>query len=771
MGGADHGSFARRLACSWALLAAAPFPAAGQPAGEWTTGPPLPTPRRLHAAAAAGDRLVVLGGCGSPCFSPPQHLSVVEETRVEVFEPRAGAWRRGASLPHVFFDGAAAAPGDGAVYTFGGAFSPGVTARYDPTADAWSERAPLPRPRHGLAAAAIGGLVYVVGGSDGRSVDGALDVYDPAADRWTRGPPLPTPRTRLAAAALGGRLFALGGAPDAAGRGATDAVDVFDPATGAWARAAPLPSPRQGSAAAVIGDRLFVFGGFVRGLGVLAETLEYDAEGDRWLRRADLPTPRDQAAVAELGGRAHLVGGSVDCHCRALGSFESFDPPPGPTPPPGPPPPAAQEADLSCGFTVPAAGRAGERVELVLTLRNSGPDAAAGARPTLELPPQLGDLTWTCAASPGGACPPGGGGSLPPRVDVAAGGSVTFALAATVAPAPACPLPSSLAVSARAAVPAGVRDPRRGNDSCAEAIRYAGVADLALTEAALPGTALPGDEVRFFFTAANRGPDAACGATLLDLASVGLSGRSWSCVAPAGCSPPAGAAPGLLDLPAGGAAALTMTATVDAEVPCEVPHRAALAPPDGVVDPRPEDNASFGVVFLPLCPPPTVEKRVVSPFVPEDGFVEYVVRVENPGLPLLDDAGDEWVDVLPLAVEPFEVSAEHGVATLAGQTWRWSGDVRSSVTFRLRAAIAPGHLGEVVCNQGTFVADAGRAEIELASDDPELPGEADPTCFEVIAPLPEPAFPVPALGGVGRVLAALLLAAGGVAALRRRRGG
>lgn len=776
------------VALTWAAWVWASLPATAQPAGEWSTGAALPAPRRLLAAAAVEGRVYAFGGCGSPCFSPPQHVSVDEETRVEVYDPAAPAadrWQRRRPMPYVFFGGAAAAPGDGFVYTLGGMVSPGVVERYDPAAKDWSRRAALPTPRHGLAAVALGDLVYAVGGSDGRAATGALEIYDPAADAWTRGPPLPTPRAQLAAAAVGGRLFAIGGSPDCCGGAATAVVEVYDPATGAWTAAAPLPSPRQVSAAAAIDGRLYVFGGFVPGAGVLAETLEYDPELDRWTRLADLPTlageveegavaGRDQAAVAVLGRRAVLVGGSVDCHCRALPDVVIFEPDDDPEPP----------ADLSCTLAAPAALAADERAVYVLTVTNAGPGEAVGSLVTARLPPQVTGRRWTCRAFGGAACPAAGRGELAERVDLPPGASVRFELVATVTAAATCPVPTELAATARVSAPAGVDELRPADDACAAVTAYAPRADLALEQKTATDVPLRGRDVVFLLTASNRpGPDAACPASVTSILPPWLSGPRWTCLAAPGlCTPSAGGV--IVDLPAGGDAILTLTALVAADAPCQFPHKAAIAPPAGVVDRYMDNNTAEASVVLALCEPPTVTKTVspvffaVSPVFPA---VEYVVTLVNPSaVPLPDAPGDEWVDTLPPEVSPLEISADDGVAELDGQTARWNGALPAggSVEIRLLAKVEPGNAGLVVCNQGTFAADAdadGTVELLLLSDDPALPGAADPTCFAIVpedVPGPDGPVPIPALGGAGRLLVVVLIAVVGVIVLRRwgRRG-
>ena len=54
------------------------------------------------------------------------------------------------------------------------------------------------------------------------------EVYDPATNRWTAAPRLPTARHGLAAATVGGKIYVIGGGPRA-GLAQTDVVEVFTP--------------------------------------------------------------------------------------------------------------------------------------------------------------------------------------------------------------------------------------------------------------------------------------------------------------------------------------------------------------------------------------------------------------------------------------------------------------------------------------------------------------------------------------------------------------
>lgn len=57
--------------------------------------------------------------------------------------------------------------------------------------------------RSSCGAAALGGLLYVAGGSaDGSGFHADTEVFDPAAGRWRAGPPLGVARSGLALAAI-----------------------------------------------------------------------------------------------------------------------------------------------------------------------------------------------------------------------------------------------------------------------------------------------------------------------------------------------------------------------------------------------------------------------------------------------------------------------------------------------------------------------------------------------------------------------------------------
>src|SRR5207302_723921 len=93
----------------------------------------------------------------------------------------------------------------------------GTVHEYDESAARWIAKKPMPVPAHHIIAAAVNGRFFVFGGfipsgdRDGwLPIDRAWD-YDPQADAWKALPPLPTRRGAGAAVALGGRIYVIGG--------------------------------------------------------------------------------------------------------------------------------------------------------------------------------------------------------------------------------------------------------------------------------------------------------------------------------------------------------------------------------------------------------------------------------------------------------------------------------------------------------------------------------------------------------------------------------
>jgi N-acetylneuraminic acid mutarotase len=188
--------------------------------GQVTLGPPLPTPRCRPAVAVLGGRLHVMGGV-HPGIDPD--FPIWDRTEVhEVFDPATGEWSLGAPMPHAR-SGHGAVTLDGKIYVAGGQGE--LLQVYDPATDSWTVY-PSPPARWGVATVAVGGMMYVIGGSEYQT--------------GCCGGPIPSA-----------------------------VVQRFDPATGSWDSVASLSAGRDSHAAAPVGRTVYVIGGFATEAGAL----------------------------------------------------------------------------------------------------------------------------------------------------------------------------------------------------------------------------------------------------------------------------------------------------------------------------------------------------------------------------------------------------------------------------------------------------------------------------------------------------------------------
>ena len=146
-------------------------------------------------------------------------------------------------------------------------------------------------------------------------------VLDLRTLRWSRAPG-PAPREHLAAAALGGVVYAVGGRQ--AGYDTNVAtLEAYDPRTARWRRLPPIPSARGGTGAAALAGRIVSVGG-EEPPGAIAAVYAFDVRARRWSRLPDLPTPRHGLGVVALGGKVWALAGGPEPGLTVSGTVESL---------------------------------------------------------------------------------------------------------------------------------------------------------------------------------------------------------------------------------------------------------------------------------------------------------------------------------------------------------------------------------------------------------------------------------------------------------------
>jgi N-acetylneuraminic acid mutarotase len=155
---------------------------------------------------------------------------------------------------------------DGVIVVAGGLAATGsseIVASYDPAADRWDDTpAPLPTPLDHANGQVVDGALYVIGGRSNGITAVSAAVWRRDDSGWTERAPMPTARGGIASGVVGGRIVVVGGEgnPDA-DSGVFPQTEVYDPDADAWDSLADMPTPRHGMAAAGIDGNLYVPGG------------------------------------------------------------------------------------------------------------------------------------------------------------------------------------------------------------------------------------------------------------------------------------------------------------------------------------------------------------------------------------------------------------------------------------------------------------------------------------------------------------------------------
>src|SRR5436853_597404 len=131
------------------------------PLGKWIHLSPFPEAHEEVGGAAAGGKLYVIGGAAQ---LPPYGNLPIRQIQ-----------------PHRSLD---------------------TVEEYDPSTSTWRPRAPMPTARNHMGAGTVSGKIYVIGGrlTGAFSIampgnTGVVQEYDPAANSWATRAPMPPGRT------------------------------------------------------------------------------------------------------------------------------------------------------------------------------------------------------------------------------------------------------------------------------------------------------------------------------------------------------------------------------------------------------------------------------------------------------------------------------------------------------------------------------------------------------------------------------------------------
>ena len=415
-------------------------------------------------------------------------------------------------------------------------------------------------------------------------------------------------------------------------------------------------------------------------------------------------------------------------------------------------------ADLSItktdGVSNPAAGQS---VIYTITASNAGPTAAAASTVTDAFPPPLAACAWTCAGAGGGTCSAAGAGNINDIVNLPSGGSITYTAT--------CAIPASTAAgtvianTATVTAPVGIPDPVPGNNSATDTDTTVVSADLAISKTDGVTSVVAGDVLTYTIVASNTGPSDALASTVADTFPAGLS-CTWTCVGAGGTCTAGGSGniSDLVDLPSASSVTYTASCTVAAATPdgTVISNTATVAVAGGANDPNAGNNSATDTTTVIAGAGVSGTKSVSGTLTP-GGAIVYTIVLNNAGPgPQADNPGDEFVDVMPAQVSVDSATASSGTAAVSGGTVTWNGAIAAagSVTITINATVNSNAFG-LIDNQGTINYDSngdGSNDAIALTDNPALPGAADPTGFYI-------AQQIPTLGPLGLFLLAVGLIA------------
>ena len=178
----------------------------------------------------------------------------------------------------------------------------GTVEAYDPAANSWTTKAPMPTPRYGMTVSVVNGLIYAIGGWGGWPELSTVEVYNPVTNVWSATVASPSGCT-LDIATAGGEIteatVADGGTGYAVGQEllvqAGDSNGIVKIATvgasGVVLTVTPLPpvlpATKNGT-------------GYSDALGVSTLTMQ-----------AHMPTERDDFGYAVVNGMIYAMGGDI----------------------------------------------------------------------------------------------------------------------------------------------------------------------------------------------------------------------------------------------------------------------------------------------------------------------------------------------------------------------------------------------------------------------------------------------------------------------------
>jgi N-acetylneuraminic acid mutarotase len=184
---------------------------------SWTAKSAMPTPRLQMQSNLVNNKIYLIGGTST------KRSQTATVNINEAYNPLNDSWTEMASSP-VPITMYTSAVFENKIYLFGGFTTSSVSDKtqiYDTATNTWSlgeqvSAISSPTWLGGMSAAATTGLfaparIYLIGGSSNFQTRNLTQIYDPIEDNWTTGAPMPAPRADTVIANINDTLYVIGG--------------------------------------------------------------------------------------------------------------------------------------------------------------------------------------------------------------------------------------------------------------------------------------------------------------------------------------------------------------------------------------------------------------------------------------------------------------------------------------------------------------------------------------------------------------------------------
>ncbi len=208
---------------------------------------------------------------------------------------------------------------DGQIWIINGSHDQGGSNNssiYDPIQNRWSTGTNGLVATYGQSVVYLNRVIYRIGGLSDSGYSNTMEDYGQSLLA-----PMPQGVAWAQAAAIGGYVYVAGGST---GGGLTDKTYRYDPATDSWddAAIADLPESRGWAGSGVVDGRWVIAGG----IGTEGSALEWDPQTNTWSTIAPPLYPRSDMGGAVAGGKLYLVGGLAATLNEVTDKTQRYDP-------------------------------------------------------------------------------------------------------------------------------------------------------------------------------------------------------------------------------------------------------------------------------------------------------------------------------------------------------------------------------------------------------------------------------------------------------------